>query len=90
MKQKWTFFLTLMTIFGVLIISGCATDKKIIENASYIGSDACISCHQNIADHYVMTTHSQSFTGLDKYPVNWDQNVTIWATAREKSPKVQN
>ena len=87
MKQKWVFLLTLIAGFG-LILSGCAaTDKEIIENASYIGSDACISCHQNIGEHYGMTTHAKAFSSLDKYPVNWDQKVTIWASAEGEEPK---
>ncbi len=87
MKQKWAFFLTLIIGFGLLMLSGCAADEEIIENASYIGSDACINCHQNIADHYGMTTHAKIFTSLDKYPVNWDQNVTIWASAEGENPQ---
>ncbi|AQS58062.1 multiheme c-type cytochrome [Desulforamulus ferrireducens] len=80
MKLKWTFFPVL--IIGIsLILPGCVADKEVIENAAYIGSDACISCHQNIGNHYDMTKHAKGFNSLDKYPVNWNQEVTIWASA---------
>jgi predicted CXXCH cytochrome family protein len=86
LKRKWGFFLTLIIGFSI-ILSGCMADEEIIENASYIGSDACISCHQNIAGHYAMTTHAKIFANLDEYPVNWDQNVTIWASAEGEEPQ---
>ncbi|MFZ5942719.1 MAG: cytochrome c3 family protein [Bacillota bacterium] len=86
----------LLTISLSLLLVGCAGNlpdnkekintKEVQEMAAYIGSDACITCHDETGKGFAMTSHAGIFKSLEQYDVDWNQTVTIWDDSNKENP----
>ncbi|MFZ7102353.1 MAG: multiheme c-type cytochrome [Peptococcaceae bacterium] len=94
--RKSSFVILLCMTIG-LVLTGCAKNNpdekgkiaagEVQEVSAYVGSDACITCHTETGNGFVMTSHAAVFKPLDTYHVNWNQKVTVWDDTAKENPR---
>lgn len=62
--------------------------KVDISTASYVGSEACISCHgENVSSNFHQTPHAGMFKPASEYPeLNLNQQVTVFDHGNNENP----
>jgi len=101
MKNTKKIWLVIIIIIFIMFVSlACAKkeeapekkepgkkEEQKAEQAVYVGSDKCYSCHSDVKDMVTVNAHGQAFKPLENYNVSLNENITVYESVKEGEPK---